>query len=367
MGLPGIQVKETVEAVRNEDYEGRNILVIGSAGYEEESMKVYTLYNYEDAIKKIKNPTTTEKEGVTQGPNILREIIGDIFSEGSVTGPNDVFGLNKVYAINIGPEPTIQTLIEALEKSETISDVEIEVYPRLSDISALNLVNGHLKKLEVHGDYRIAIATTPKDASVEDMIKITSTMENAYISSGRVALHVDPSMLGFFAAKVACTPYYVDPAYKPYKTVMVDTVKKYGRDELEKLLDAGLVADWIVADPTLGIKVVEPVYARATNYTAENMPSDAYLHQRLNADHQSKVTDAIARSYIKQNNTETARQSIEHRCRSYLEDEVKQSKLIGFNYEVYSNQADKYSLIVRMGVKPVKSVHTIEINRLISG
>lgn len=364
MTLPGISIKETVEAVRNEGYEGRNILVIGNAGFKEDILKLYTLYNYEDTIKKLKSQDTETK---IEGPNKLKIILQDIFNESKVTGPNDTYGLNKVYAINIGPDPTIETLIEALKLSETIYDAEIEVYPGLSDIPALNLINGHLKKLEGFGDYRIALATTPPDAKVEDMVKITSQEEEYYISSGRIALHVNPDIVGAFAAKVACTPYFMDPAYKPYKTITPNNIKKYRRDELETLVNAGLVVDWIRVDPTSETKIVEPVYAPATNYTPENTPADAYLHQRLNADHQSEITDKIAQKYIKQNKTETARQAIEHSCTSYLEQEVKESKLNGFAYEIYPNHTDPYSLIVKMSLIPVKSIHTIEINRIIQG
>ena len=363
MTLPGIKIKETVESARNEEYEGRNILVIGNAGYTTENCAEtpYTLYNYADADDQLNPPKNVQLTSV----NPLKDFIRTIFDEGKPLDPNDTFGLNKVYAINIGPEPTIETLLTALETSETIYDADIEVYPELSDIPAMNMIKGHLKKLEGFGDYRIAIFAASPDAEIDEMTKMTDNTESVYISSGRVVLHVNPNLLGAFAAKVACTPYHQDPAYKPYKTVTTQDIKKYRRDELETILDAGLVVDWEVVGPTLGMKVVEPVYARATNYTSEATPGDAYLHQRLNADHQSHVTDEIARPYIKQNNTETARQAIEQKCKSYLEEEVKQERINGYSYELYPNRADPYSLIVQMKVLPVKSIHVIEINRTI--
>jgi hypothetical protein len=363
MTLPGITNKETVESARNDGYEGRNIVVIGSAGYttDKEEEKIYTLYNYENAVKKLNPPETVK----SNGSNTLKNVIKDIFNEGKPLEPADTFGLNKVYAINIGPNPTIGTLLTALETSETIYDADIEVYPELSDIPAINLINGHLKKLEGFGDYRIAIVTASKNASTEELTNMTDTTKEKYISSGRIALYVNPNLLGAFAAKVACTPYHQDPAYKPYRTITTRNIKKYRRDELEEILDAGLIVDWEVVDPTLGIKVVEPVYARATNYTEEGTPADAYLHHRLNADHQTHVTDERAREYIKQNNTETARQAIEQSCKSYLEEEVKQERLDGYSYELYPNIGDKYSLIVKMKLLPVKSIHVIEINRTI--
>lgn len=365
MVLPGVIIKESVESARNDGYTGRNILVIGNAGYtpqkEEEGGIVYTLYNYEDAKNKLAPP-----EDITKvGENTLRNIIKDIFNEGKPLDPTDTFGLNKVYAINIGPEPTIETLLTALEASEAVYDVDIEVYPGLSDIPAMNMIKGHLKKLEGFGDYRIAIMAASPNADVEELIKMTDPNESVYISSGRIVIHVNPRVLGAFAAKVACTPYYQDPAYNSYRTITTQDIKKYRRDELETILDAGLVVDWEVVDPTLGIKVVEPVYARATNYTTEQTPGDAYLHHRLNADHQSQVTDGIARPYIKQNNTETSRQAIEQQCKSHLEKEVKEERIQSYSYELYPNRADPYSLIVKMKILPVKSIHVIEINRTI--
>ena len=132
MTLPGIIIKETVESARNDGYQGRNILVIGNAGYTTEKCeeKVYTIYNYEDARKKLTPPEGAEPTGA----NTLRNIIRNIFNEGKPLDPTDTFGLNKVYAINIGSNPTIETLLTALETSETVYDVDIEVYPELSDI-----------------------------------------------------------------------------------------------------------------------------------------------------------------------------------------------------------------------------------------
>lgn len=364
MVLPGIKIKESVESARNDGYTGRNILVIGSAGYttENTAKEVYTLYNYEDARNKLAPPTNVKS--ITD--NTLRMVIREIFDEGKPLDPTDTFGLNKVYAINIGPDPTIETLLTALETSETVYDANIEVYPELSDIPAMNLIKGHLKKLEGFGDYRIALMAASPNASIDEMTKITdNTSEESYINSGRIVIHANPKILGAFAAKVACTPYYQDPAYQSYRTITTQDIKKYRRDELETILDAGLVVDWEVVDPILGMKMVEPVYARATNYTTEATPGDAYLHQRLNADHQSHVTDEIARPYIKQNNTETARQAIEQRCKSHLEEEVKQERMTSYSYELYPNRADPYSLIVKMKILPVKSIHVIEINRII--
>jgi hypothetical protein len=359
--------------MRNNGYEGRNIIVIGSAGYTANPTEVYTLYNYEDADKKLQpkkeEKTQPETEETTEtkvklGINHLKNTIKDIFSEGKPLNPTDTFGLNQVYAINIGPDATIDKLLTALETSETLYDVDIEVFPKLSNIPALNLIKGHLKKLGGFGDYRIALATTPSQTKVEDLPKITDPNSEQYISSGRVVLHVDSNMLGFFAAKVACTPYFIDPAYGPYRTVTPTDIPRYRRDELQTLIDAGLVVDWPVVDPDIGIRVVEPVHARATNFTVEKTPADAYLHQRLNADHQSKVTDDKARKYIKQNNTETTRQEIIEICKAYLQGEVP-SRINGFSYELYPSLNDPYGLIVKMSILPVKSIHTIEINRVI--
>ena len=230
----------------------------------------------------------------------------------------------------------------------------------------MNMIKGHLKKLEGFGDYRIALMAASPNASIDEMTKMTDNTESVYINSGRVIIQANPNVLGAFAAKVACTPYYQDPAYNPYRTITTQDIKKYRRDELETILDAGLVVDWeVVVDSTLGMKVVEPVYAPATNYTSEATPGDAWLHHRLNADHQSKITDGKARPYIKQNNTETARQAIEQKCKSHLEEEVKKERIDGYSYELYPNRADPYSLIVKMKILPVKSIHVIEINRTI--
>ena len=65
MVLPGVRIKESVESARNDGYTGRNILVIGSAGYttEKEVEKVYKLYDYEDAMNKLAPPEKVQQTG----------------------------------------------------------------------------------------------------------------------------------------------------------------------------------------------------------------------------------------------------------------------------------------------------------------
>ena len=73
----------------------------------------------------------------------------------------------------------------------------------------MNMIKGHLKKLEGFGDYRIAMMTASANAEIDEMTKMTdTTSEESYISSGRIVIHVNPNVLGAFAAKVAYTPYY---------------------------------------------------------------------------------------------------------------------------------------------------------------
>ena len=112
MVLPGVIIKETVESARKEGYTGRNILVIGNAGYTTEKCeeKVYTLYNYDDAMNELAPPEKVQ----SPGRNILKNIIRDIFNEGKPLDPNDTFGLNKVYAINIGPERYYSNIINSI-------------------------------------------------------------------------------------------------------------------------------------------------------------------------------------------------------------------------------------------------------------
>jgi hypothetical protein len=381
MPLPGITVSETLNFVKNVENEGRTILVIGNTGYTANTDKLYTFKSKADATQQLKPKTdskvsegasdnsdgssTTSRNTATKNEeayNTFIQFIEDIFGEADVNHAIHGIGLNKVYAVNIGANATNKKILEAWATAEKETDVDIEVYPGLTDIELINVVKGHLDEIQQHGDYRIAIATVKAD-TVDKMIASVKKDNKSAIDSSRIVLHVDPNMVGFLAAKIACTPYYQDPARTPYYTVTSKEIKQFTREDLVKLLDAGLVADQIINKG--GVRMVELPYIRSTRYTDDKSAADSYLHQRLNADQHASVTDRIARRYIKSNNTDAARHSIECECCAYLNREMENERLMNYSYNVHPKPDDPYTLIIDMMIRPPKSIHFIEIKRVV--
>ena len=55
------------------------------------------------------------------------------------------------------------------------------------------------------------------------------------LSASVVYIHADPLMQAKFATKCACTPYYQDPAYGAYRSVLPEDILSLSRADMDIL------------------------------------------------------------------------------------------------------------------------------------
>jgi hypothetical protein len=355
MTLPGLTVRESVAPMFNLGDKGASIAIIGTNKTDTKQGEIHTFTDYPHAFETFKT-----EEDKDDDLNPLLGAVFDIFRESEVQDLTQNLSVGSVHVINLGKEPNKDSYIKALNTLKEVKNVSLELLLGLSDVDILNSVVEHLKDLEKQGDYRIAIATTPRDAKIENMIAMTGK-----VGSSRVVLHSNPDMMPAFASKVACTPYYENPAKGRYRSKNTTDIKNVSRDDIEKLVKAGLVVDWESYDIMLQSRVAEPCMAISTSYATNPQPNDCMLHHRLNADHQARTIDNILLGFLKSNNTDIARHSAELLCRSHLQNEVRNGRLEDYKFNIKVDRGDPYTLLVDMRIRPVASIHYISMTRII--
>ncbi len=339
---------------------GKPVLIIGDAGFTGDNTKIYTFNNYNQARQ---DHTTTE--GIGPEPedwidNPLLQAVKDVFSEGGIRSFTDEGGIDTVYAINIGPAATVTDYEEAIETSETIKGETVELYPGLSDAAIITAILPHLNSLEKTGNDRIAVFTAPPETTKADLLLISSSEEGgAEIRNSKAAFHTNPAMQAALAAKIARTPYYLDPALGKYRSKNNSDLQYWNKEDLDDLVGAGLIADWIGPDG------IEPCMAVSTGYAELNGERrvDGLLHHKLNVNHQTAELIKIVKRFVKKNNTLTARENAEQGCISHLENEKLNERLEDY---VFSLEApDAYTLKIIADFRPIGATYYINITRTI--
>lgn len=347
------------------------IAVLGDCGFTADPTKAYFFGSYFAAKKDhtlYGNSIGPEPTDWEDNPALAA--VRDIFLEGAVREAGQTIGINQVYVINMGSTPTANNWATAMETLTNLPiNNGIELYVGVDDVEVHEQIGLYLDELEEAGDYRNAIVTVTPGSTKEEMIEYTEVAEESdYIHNSRVHIHTDPTMQATYAAKVACTPFYQDPGYGPYRSKNVDNIVVWSTADRDDLKEAGLVVD---APNLINPALAEPYMAVSTAYVKEEgvVPTDSLLHIRRNVDEHWRQTDMITLRMIKMNNTAVAKGLIENVAISYLREQVTKGYLIkkvnvptdpGYMFELGYDETDPFKLHRIRKVRPVGSVHTIE-------
>lgn len=371
--IPFLMDTESQEAQYPRGSGADTILLIGKTPNAADTSTINEFYSYQDAIAELSGEDPEET-------NELLLAVKDVFEEGAVRSVTDKLGIEKVLAINVGPNPVVGTeWADAQELGRLKRDIAIEVYVGLSDISFMNTTKTHLDTLAATGKRRIAIFTHAADESKTNIIDMTDpsnaedTPAAPYIQGSRIYIKQNRLMQCKFAAKVACTPYWQDPARGPYRSVTFAEVEEQitSEDDLDDYTKAGIVVDWENLNPVQGNGKAEICKAVATSYRGEDdvIPLDARLHIRRNADYQFRQIDLIIGAELKNNDTETGLQTMQQNVNAYLAGEVKKGYIKpkktepqdpGYLVEIIPHDTNPYGVKVRRKIRPVNSIEFIE-------
>lgn len=366
--LPILDVIETAESQFSKGTGGDTILVIGKTPNTKNLTKVLEFSEYAQAVKAVVDGGI----GPEASNNPLLVAIKDIFSEASIRNVNDLLGIDKIYVVDIGSTPGPEDWLAAQTSTLGYPDIDIELYVGCSDLAVANSIKTNLNTMATKGKYRKAIFTNTANATVADIAAMTDSEQTSHIRSSRIIIKENPAMQAKFAAKMACTPYYQDPSYGPYRTATRDDIKIYTDAEYETLVGAGIIPDWPYRSPYDSDKTqVEPIRAVSTSFRKEAgvRPVDANVHIRRNVDYQWRQSDLIVAAHLKDNDAETTLTLIEESVKSFFAGEVRKGYLVpkttapvdqGFSAAIKSNPDDPYSLIFDRSVRPINAIYGVK-------
>lgn len=379
--IPTLVENESSEPMYPRGSGAKRLLIIGDTGAKPTTVEIKAFNDYASAVTEY-GPEATG--------NVLLKAIKDVFVEGSIFNVSlDKLGIDSIYACNCRTENSgdmvTKDFTDAMTLGESLPEQEIiELYVGCSDLDVMGDVKTHAATMRGMGLKRTGIFTIDGDSDVItdkiDILKMTDSGVTGYIASPFVYVHVDPNMQAAFAAKAACTEYFMDPGYKPYRSKTMSDILTMGRQDADDYTGAGFVVDGPSINPDF-VGRPEPYMAVSTAYRIGDggtRPVDAYMHHRFNMDHQSVTTNNIALAMIKKNNTISARAMVEASCTGYLQSEVSAGNLQaktttddgkpadpGFFVEIKVDAIDPFKLIKNMKARPQGSVHMIEDNEII--
>lgn len=330
------------------------IIAMGKTPHDPEPTKVYVFTSYEQAAK-------TKAEGGLggTGDNPLLDGIKAIFKEGSAASPADTASVGKVYAINLGTSPTLQNILTARAATQAlVKDPALEVYFGITSLSIMNGVAADIVEDRASGIYRFAWFSHDPDLTVSEVCELTDKTKQSYVQSSFIGIKYDPTTLGYYVAKEACTPYYITPSYEPYRTLTLADIQELSYSDIDALLKAGIVPDYEYLLPLATSGKVKPVRALATSYAATTPPVDASRHVRRNADYQFRQIDLRLNSIIGTNDAEANVDMVREMLNSYLESEKSLNRIKEYSIDV-SLSDQPHTLVVVRKVKPVRAIKFI--------
>lgn len=377
--VPYVTYTETSDPVSPQGTGGQVILVVAKSQHTAELTKIFEF----NSLQEAQADHATTGIGPDHANNDLLKIITDIFTEAKLRDASDKIGLDKVYAINMGPTPTDFTDWQtAVTLSEKKKDVDIELYRFTGTYTTpyatwITFLSGglatHLNSLEAKGQPRLAVVSTPSyNETVANLDKITdyTTYPSSNVCHDRIVIVDDQNSVrkldSIIASKIACTPPWQDPSYLEYRTP--DVYESYieptmrSDADLETLTSGGFMCSWErIGYPGLG----EPVRAVSSAFRKIATMPEANLHIRRNVDYCWKQICAIIMKQLKANDTKSNLQSMQEMAKAFLETQIQEEHLQAYELEVIPDPADVYGVKVIGKLQPMNAIYFINMSSVI--
>lgn len=315
---------------------GKPVIVIGS----DSGLTAGTVYQFSSPAEAI--------SACTSNSTLLNAIL-QIFEEGGQYIQTDSLGIDTVYAIALPTTPQPSDYTDALTLAESVA-AKVEVYPALSNTTILGYLATHLSDLAATGDVRVSVVTVADD-TIGDM-----ETEVANLTSDRIVIKENPDTMALAAAKIACTPYDIDPAKGAYRST--PTILTWTRTELETMVSNCISPDWKGPDGPEPYMFVTPAFKLVSGVRL----TSGLLHHRLNMDQHIEQIYNKAQKHLKDNNTQNARNLIEQDVSGYLDIEMKDNKIESYVVNVDLDPDNVFGIIISGYIGILGAIYSININ-----
>lgn len=332
---PGVYFNETTE-YELQGNGGKIPVWIGktgntaATGYKVDGTQINTFSSWNEVNRSIANGGI----GTDTTTNPLLAALKEFFEEAEIQTTEDI-GIPYIYVIDVGAGTSKDVWLTALTTAKTAIDAIIEFYVGAENISDTgytlpDFINAAYASISTE-TARLSLRTgftTKANATDSELIALNPS--SGGILKSRIGI-IEPLYFGKHAARLCCTPYYIEPGFLEYRTVEPGEFKSRTDAEILALQNAGIIfgADEVVSD----LVVCRINLAVSTAFANNPRPADSLFHARFNADNLLRNVFKAVFTQVKANEAASYIVKAQTKVDAVIDEEVRLERMIPYNTE----------------------------------
>ena len=332
---PGVYFNETTE-YELQGNGGKIPVWIGktgnsaATGYKVDGTQINKFSSWNEVNRSIANGGI----GTDTSTNPLLAALKDFFEEAEIQTTEDI-GIPYIYVIDVGAGTSRDVWLTALTTAKTAIDAVIEFYVGAENISdtgytlpdfinaAYASISTETARLSLRNGF-----TTKANATDDELIALNPS--SGGILKSRIGI-IEPLKFGKHAARLCCTPYYIEPGFLEFRTVEPGQFKSRTDAEILALQNAGIIfgADEVVSD----LVVCRINLAVSTSFAKNPRPADSLFHARFNADNLLRNVFKAVFTQVKANEAASYIVKAQTKVDAVIDEEVRLERMIPYNNE----------------------------------
>lgn len=332
---PGVYFNETTE-YELQGNGGKIPVWIGktgntaATGYKVDGTQINTFSSWNEINRSIANGGI----GTDTTTNPLLAALKEFFEEAEIQTTEDI-GIPYIYVIDVGAGTSKDVWLTALTTAKTAIDAIIEFYVGAENISDTgytlpDFINAAYASISTE-TARLSLRTgftTKANATDSELIALNPS--SGGILKSRIGI-IEPLKFGKHAARLCCTPYYIEPGFLEYRTVEPGEFKSRTDAEILALQNAGIIfgADEVVSD----LVVCRINLAVSTAFANNPRPADSLFHARFNADNLLRNVFKAVFTQVKANEAASYIVKAQTKVDAVIDEEVRLERMIPYNTE----------------------------------
>ena len=332
---PGVYFNETTE-YELQGNGGKIPVWIGktgntaATGYKVDGTQINKFSSWNEVNRSIANHGI----GTDTSTNPLLAALKEFFEEAEIQTTEDI-GIPYIYVIDVGAGTSKDVWLTALTTAKTAIDAIIEFYVGAENISDTgytlpDFINAAYASISTE-TARLSLRTgftTKANATDDELIALNPS--SGGILKSRIGI-IEPLKFGKHAARLCCTPYYIEPGFLEYRTVEPGEFKSRTDAEILALQNAGIIfgADEVVSD----LVVCRINLAVSTAFANNPRPADSLFHARFNADNLLRNVFKAVFTQVKANEAASYIVKAQTKVDAVIDEEVRLERMIPYNTE----------------------------------
>ena len=302
----------------------------GTADYKVDGTAIQKFTGWDEVNRSIANGGI----GTDTSTNPLLAALEEFFKEAEIQTTEDI-GIPYIYVIDVGAGTSKDVWLTALTTAKTANDAIIEFYVGAENISDTgytlpDFINAAYASISTETS-RLSLRTgftTKANATDSELIALNPS--SGGILKSRIGI-IEDDKFGKHAARLCCTPYYIEPGFLEFRSVEPGEFKARTDAEILALQNAGIIfgADEVVSD----LVVSRINLAVSTSFADNPRPADSLFHARFNADHLLREVFKAVFTQVKANEAASYLVKAQTKVDTVIDEEVRLERMIPYHNE----------------------------------